>query len=363
MTDPTPLDGPASGIPDLTPGRLPEPELAPTTPAYGPATTATPQGHEAGGYALVLGEALVDIVEHEGEEPVEHVGGSPANVALGLARLGHAVELATWFGTDARGDSIRTHLTGDRVTISTGSELAGHTSTAHARIDADGVADYTFDLDWDLPGTEPLRPPTLVHTGSLAAVVAPGALKVLEAMERYRDTATLTYDPNVRPALMGTPAQARPLIERLVSLADVVKVSDEDLAWLAPGDDIREVAGDWVGLGAGIVVVTLGGRGALAVTAGGVEVDVAAPRVDVADTVGAGDSFMSGLIDGLWRASLIGADRREALRGISRTALADALARAVQVAAITVSRAGANPPSLVELTATAPPVPPTPRPL
>ncbi|WP_277602252.1 carbohydrate kinase family protein [Georgenia faecalis] len=341
-TEPSPAAHPELAL-------LPEPELASTTPAYGPASEASPRGPEAAGSALVLGEALIDVVERAGEDPVEHVGGSPANVALGIARLGHAVELATWFGIDERGDRIRQHLETDGVVLVPGSELGGRTSTAAARIGADGAADYTFDLRSDLPALSPALAPTVVHTGSIAAVLPPGAEKIAEAVERFRPLATITYDPNARPDLMGSAEQARPVMERLIAQADVVKVSDEDLAWLAPGVDVREVAGDWIGLGAGIVVVTLGGAGALAVTAGGVEVDVVAPRVDVVDTVGAGDSFMAGIIDGLWRAGLTGAAQREALRGIDRATLGDVLTRAAQVAAITVSRAGANPPHRIEL--------------
>ncbi|MGM7422243.1 PfkB family carbohydrate kinase, partial [Cellulosimicrobium sp. CpK407] len=161
--------------------------------------------------------------------------------------------------------------------------------------------------------------------------------------------ATITYDPNARPALMGDPADARARIEALVALADVVKVSDEDLAWLVPGTDPVAVARDWLALGPALVVVTYGGEGALALTAAG-EQRVTAPRVEVVDTVGAGDSFMGALLDGLWDAGLLGADRRDALRAVDTATLTRLLERCAAVAAVTVSRAGANPPRRAELT-------------
>jgi fructokinase len=128
-------------------------------------------------------------------------------------------------------------------------------------------------------------------------------------------------------------------------------MSDEDLAWLEPGASPRDVATRWAARGPALVVVTRGGEGALAVTAGGVEVEVPAPRVQVADTVGAGDSFMSGLIDGLWSAGLLGAAHRIALGGIDADVLTPILERCVRIAAVTVSRPGANPPSTAELEA------------
>jgi fructokinase len=187
-----------------------------------------------------------------------------------------------------------------------------------------------------------------VHTGSIGAMLAPGAADVRALVAAARDTATVSYDPNARPALMGDAADTRPRVEDLVRLSDVVKVSDEDLAWLVPGTDPLDVARAWQRSGPAMVVVTFGGEGATAVTAAG-EITVASRPVDVVDTVGAGDSFMGALLDGLWSEDLLGAARRDALRAIDTGTIRRVLERCADVAAVTVSRAGANPPRAAEL--------------
>ena len=300
-------------------------------------------------HVLVVGEALVDVVHRADGSVDEHPGGSLANVALTLGRLGRDARLATWLGQDERGAAIRAWLDESAVTLTPGSTDADRTSVATARLDAHGAATYQFDLEWRVPaGTAPGTGTLAVHTGSIAAVLEPGASDVRALVAAARDTATVTYDPNARPPLMGDPADARTRIEALVALADVVKVSDEDLAWLAPGTDPVSLAHQWLTLGPALVVITYGGEGALAITATG-EQRVTAPRVDVVDTVGAGDSFMGALLDGLWGAGLLGADRRDALHAIDGAVLGGVLRRCVAVAAVTVSRAGANPPRRSEL--------------
>jgi fructokinase len=297
---------------------------------------------------LVVGEALVDIVLRGAVPAGEHPGGSPANVALGLGRLGRQVSLLTRLGDDDRGERVRAHLAASGVALAAGTLVPGRTSTATARLDERGVASYEFELDWRLPEAVELPPAQALHTGSIAAFLAPGGEAVLELVRRARGRLTVSYDPNARPVLMGDAGPARERVERFVAAADVVKVSDEDLAWLAAGADPADVATDWLALGPGVVVVTRGGEGATGVCTAG-RVDVAAPRIQVVDTVGAGDAFMAGLLDALARAGLLGADRSEALRGISADALAVAARRATRVAAITCTRPGADPPTREEL--------------
>lgn len=300
--------------------------------------------------AVVVGEALVDVVRRLDGGVEEHPGGSPANVAIGLGRLGRPVELLTWFGHDPYGELVRGHLEESAVHIVAGSDGAVSTPVAIATLDAAGAATYTFDLDWQVPATARLpRDVVVMHSSTIGAALAPGGAAVLDILAAARARSTVTYDPNIRPALLGAAAQARPLVERLVGLADVIKASDEDLDWLEPGVTAGDVAARWAAAGTALVVVTRGGAGVLAVTAGGVSVEVAAEKVTVADTVGAGDSFMSGLIDGLWTAGLLGADRRVALAAIDADTLTGILRRSARIAAITVSRAGANPPWSPEL--------------
>lgn len=318
-----------------------------TADAHGTAESSpTPRGGE---HVLVVGEALIDVVHRADGIVDHHPGGSLANVALTLGRLERTTTLATWIGDDDAGATIQRWLGGSGVELTPGSAGAASTSTATARLDAEGAATYDFDVEWRVPQGTAVTPATLaVHTGSIAAVLEPGASAVYALVKAARATATITYDPNVRPALMGDPVDARRSIERIVALADVVKVSDEDLAWLVPGAEPVEVARDWLALGPAIVVVTLGGDGAVAVTAAG-EQRVAAPLTQVVDTVGAGDSFMGALIDGLWAAELLGSQRRDALRAVKPSVLGGMLEGCVDVAAITVSRPGANPPRRDEL--------------
>jgi fructokinase len=300
-------------------------------------------------HALVVGEALIDVVAGADGDAAEHPGGSPANVALGLARLGREAQLATWFGRDERGATLERHLRDAGVDLVPGSDAAERTSTATATLDETGAASYTFDLSWDVPEVHLDDDVAVVHVGSIAATLLPGGDAVAEIAASARSYATVSYDPNARPTIMGTPVEAEPLIERVAAVADVVKVSDEDFAWLYPHTEPRDAARQWVRQGPLLVVVTSGGEGSFAVTATGVEVEVPAPSVTVADTVGAGDSYTAGLLDALWTAGLLGADRRAALREIDEATLRTAMEWAARIAAITVSRPGADPPTRDQL--------------
>lgn len=299
---------------------------------------------------LVIGETLVDIVCMPDREPVEHPGGSPANVALGLARLGIGTGLLTRIGADPRGDLVREHLESSGVRLVEGSVTGSRTSTATAHVDATGVASYDFDLDWSLPADADTGTARAVHTGSLAATQHPGGDDVLRLVEAVNGRSLVSYDPNARPALMGAPAEALERIERIVRAADVVKVSDEDLAWLLPGVDPLAVAERWRASGPALIVVTMGGQGATAVLANGV-IEVTAPPITVADTVGAGDALMAGLLDGLDGAGLLDPARVEDLRNLEPAAFAPLLAHAVKVAALTCTRPGADPPTRTDLEA------------
>jgi fructokinase len=310
---------------------------------------------------VVVGEALVDLVGQRGSRTlVAHPGGSPANVALGLARLGDEVTLMTRLGRDALGEMISTHLRTSGVRVEGGPEDTS-TSLAIATLAA-GMATYDFRIGWDIGELEPLPIETrCLHTGSLATALAPGRTNVEDLLgrEHRRGRVTISYDPNVRPALLGTPERALPGIERLVALCDVVKVSDEDLHWLYRDRRDEDVAQEWLGLGPALVVVTRGGQGVYATTAD-LELWRPAMPIDLVDTVGAGDSFTSGLLDGLHRADLIGGSRRGAMAAIDESTLVSVVDAAALVAAITCSRPGADPPTRAEVDAAWTARPPTP---
>jgi len=291
--------------------------------------------------ALVIGEALIDIVEREGRVTGEHVGGSPLNVAVGLARLGRGVDFLTHIGNDPRGTRIAEYVKSSGAQLVSGSIGAERTPTALATLDADGSASYVFDIDWQLAGTAEVGPPLVAHTGSIATVLEPGCRATAALLDAYHPSATITFDPNVRPALIEDADIARGRIDRLIERCDVVKASDEDMRWIDPNRTPEQIARTWLGLGPSIVAVTIGGEGAFAMCAAGT-VRVPALRVNVVDTVGAGDAFMTGLIDGLWSLDLLGAERRPQLARIGVDALTAVVRTAALSAALTVARAGAD---------------------
>jgi fructokinase len=291
--------------------------------------------------ALVIGEALVDIVVRDGSVTGEHVGGSPLNVAIGLARLGRGVDFLTHIGTDTQGRRIVEYVKNSDVQLVSGSLSAIRTPTALATLDAGGSAQYVFDIEWQLTGTPEVAPPLVAHTGSIASVLAPGCRATAALMDAYHPSATVTFDPNVRPALIEDADVARGRIDRWIERCDVVKASEEDMRWIDPNRSPEQIARTWLGLGPSIVAVTMGERGAFAMCAGGT-VRVPARRVRVADTVGAGDAFMTGLIDGLWSTGLLGAERRPRLARIGGDALTAVMQMAALSAALTVARRGAD---------------------
>jgi len=301
---------------------------------------------------LVVGEALVDAVTTQGGGTDEHVGGSPANVAFGLAALEHPVDLATWIATDERGRRIEDVCRERGVALTPGSQGAPFTSVAHATLDATGAATYVFDLEWQVAAVPGLTAYGHVHTGSIAAVLEPGGAQVREILATARELgATVSYDPNARPSLMGHHEQARRTIESAIELSDVVKVSDEDIEWLCPGESVDDVVRQWGELGPALVVVTRGGQGAVVrVTRTGEEQTLPAPTVTVVDTVGAGDSFMAGLVSGLLDGGLLGGpSARSRLHAASLADVVPAVERALRSGALTVERAGAHAPTRTDL--------------
>ena len=228
----------------------------------------------------VIGEALVDVVSREGEEPRAHVGGSPMNVAVGLARLGHDVQFLGRYGRDEYGRQVADHLAGNGVRLPFDAD-ALPTSVAQATLDETGAASYDFQLDWSLDVSperidELLRDTDALHAGSIGAMLEPGATVVGQALERARGHALISYDPNCRPSIIPDSSDARARAEKIVALSHVIKASDEDLLWLYPHRSIEDSARAWLKAGARLVVVTRGAMGPWAVSRGtgrdGVEV-------------------------------------------------------------------------------------------
>ncbi|BDZ41885.1 ribokinase [Paraoerskovia sediminicola] len=294
---------------------------------------------------VVVGEALVDVV-HRADGSVEELpGGSPANVAITLGRLDRAPVLVTCLGEDSRGARVRGWLEASDVDVRV--SPIDRTATALARLDASGAATYEFDLGWELvPDAVPAG--DVLHVGSIGALLEPGGAAVRDAVRRAAETGhgLVTYDPNARPSITRDRDGARAKVEQIVADADVVKVSDEDLAWFYPDVDHFESAAAWSTAGPALVVVTAGGEGSVAFRDGARIAQVPVPRVEVVDTVGAGDTYMGGLIDGLLS---LGLDSGAAVAAASSAQIESVCAHAARAAAVTVSRPGADPPRRDEL--------------
>jgi fructokinase len=317
-------------------------------------------GRPPQGGITVVGEALIDLVPAQQDGFFEAApGGSPANVAIGLARLEVPVRLAARISDDLFGRRLRAHLADNGVDLSYAVRALEPASLAVVSLSPQGGPEYDFRVDgtadWQWTPAElagiPDERVLALHTGSLAAALMPGADAIEQLVERARATATISYDPNCRPLLMGSPEAVRHRIERLVRLSDVVKASAEDVAWLLPSRAPADVAATWLAEGPAIVVVTLGADGVVAVAQGTGTVWRPGRRVEVVDTVGAGDAFVSALLAALHHRDLLGAARREALCAIGPHVLAEIMDEAVNASAITCTRRGANPPTRDELRA------------
>jgi fructokinase len=317
------------------------------------------------GAIAVCGEALVDLVAQPARiaEPGgagalfrAHPGGSPANVAVGLARLGVPTQLLARLSGDTFGRLLRDHLTDNGVGLEHAVAAAEPTTLAAVSTDADGVASYDFwhqgtaDWQWhieELPDPVPSHV-VAVHTGSLSLALEPAASILTEWLRRVRRDrrVTVSIDPNIRPAFDTDPAAALRRVERQLRLADIVKVSAEDLELLAPGTSPAVVARCWRQLGPAVVVVTLGAEGCLAIGPDGTEIHRPAVPAELLDTVGAGDAFTAGLLAGLHRIGALGdATAPRPLAALGATELTALLDEAALVASLTCGRAGADPPT------------------
>lgn len=287
----------------------------------------------------VFGESLVDI-KRSGSTTTVRTGGSPLNVAVGLARLGADVEFATSFGRDPYGEIVLAHLTTAGVALTPGSVGETPTSVAEATVGEDGSATYRFELIWN-PSVSPGRSAIAGHFGSISSVLEPGATLVLQWATSLPTRTVVSFDPNLRPSITGTGPSLRDAVSRAVAVADIVKLSREDLDCL--GDPALPAS--WIEGGTTLVVVTDAERGARLMTAAG-RLDLPARIVSVVDTIGAGDSFMAGLLWSLGRGGLLD---HAALRSAPIDQLARHVAFAVDCASVTVGREGADPPRLAEI--------------
>lgn len=315
----------------------------------------SPAAAPAAAPVAVLGECVADaFVAPGGAEGGASLGlevfpgGGPANTAVALARLGTPTRFLGRLSEDVFGRLFRTHLAGSGVDLTAAVRAAEPSTLAVADLAADGSAAYSFhaqgSADWQWAPDElsaaTAEPFACLHTGSLALVREPGAAAVEELLSRVRaeGRATVSVDPNVRPLLVD-PAVYRERLSRWCAVADVLRLSDEDLEHLRPGEKPEEAAEVFHGYGTRLVVVTMGAEGVFASLDGEV-LRVASPKVDVVDTVGAGDSFMAGFLHALRVADALGGR----LEGLSASDVEAAMRCGARVAAAVCGVRGANPP-------------------
>jgi fructokinase len=301
----------------------------------------------------VVGESLVDVVARQGHgDPTAHPGGSPANVAVALSRLGQRTALVTQIGADDYGTLIRAHLARNGVDVILAGPASRPTSRALARLDAHGAATYEFDLSWDVRGLRLAEGSGAVHIGSLGVVLAPGGEQVLRLAEsacRRGDVVT-SYDPNVRPSVTPDRPGVAATVERAAASAHIVKMSDEDLAFAFPGTTPAQLAARFIGDGrpTQLLVVTRGRDGAEAVTRR-TRLSVPAVPVAVVDTVGAGDTFTAALLAGLADSGLLSPEALATRVARDGGVLREVVGQAVAAAALTCTRPGADPPTAAGL--------------
>ena len=290
----------------------------------------------------VCGEVLIDILP---TGPV--VGGGPANTAKALARLGHDVHFIDGISSDKYGQMSRQELLDDEVKLDLALNSDKPTCLAIVSINESGGASYEFEIDgtatFDFSDSwlpDPSRyKPSVLHIGTLVTVIQPGADVLYDWAMQVAEFAPIVFDPNVRSVVINDRDKYLAAVEQWVAISSIVKVSDDDLAWLYPDQQYVDVAGRWISDGAALVVVTRGANGLVGFTADG-SVEVPGVKVDVADTVGAGDTVGAIIVEAMIEKGIL---------NLTGDTLKAVLNRAAIAAGITCSRKGAQPPYKHEL--------------
>jgi fructokinase len=294
----------------------------------------------------VVGEVLIDLIP-DGSDRKPIVGGGPANTAKAISKIGTDTQFIDGISTDVYGQIAEYDLVASGVKLDYVKYSNKPTCLAIVSLSESGSATYefvientaTFDFtpDW-LPNPQTEKP-ALLHIGTLATVIEPGASVLFEWAQSVAKVAPIVFDPNIRPAVISDREQYMKQVERWVSISSAVKLSDEDIKWLYPALEIDQVVNNWLAKGPSLIVVTYGDKGLAGYRVGG-KVSVDAVKVVVADTVGAGDTVGAILVEAIVKNGL------ETLSGLRLEIM---LKRAAKAAAITVSRSGANPPTLKEI--------------
>ena len=297
----------------------------------------------------VCGEALIDLIPvRPGSDQRQAIpGGGPANTAHALARLDIPTEFIGGLSDDQYGQRMRAEFIAGRVGLTFTPEHQLPTCLAIVSIDVDGGATYEFKIDGtatfafateNLPDTKFIQPEA-IYIGTLATIIEPGASILKDWIIQAQDYAPIIYDPNIRSSVISDRSRYQEVVKEWVALSNVVKASEDDLAWLYPETDPLEIARRWVSIGVQLVVITKGENGIVGVTENQ-EVSIPGVKVEVIDSVGAGDTVGAVLVEALVEFGL---------EKLTSELLSHTLHRAALAAAITCSRAGANPPTKAEL--------------
>ena len=294
----------------------------------------------------VTGEVLIDLIP-DGTDRKQIVGGGPANTAKALSKLGIDTQFIDGVSNDDYGQMAKDELVASGVKLDYVKYSDKPTCLAIVSLSDSGSASYefvientaTFDFnsDW-LPNPESERP-ALLYIGTLATAIEPGASVLFDWAQSVAKVAPIVFDPNIRPTVISDRMQYVMQVERWISISSAIKVSDEDINWLYPSLEIEQVVNNWLAKGPALIVVTNGDKG-LAGYRQSEKVSVDAVKVVVADTVGAGDTVGAILAEAIVK---------DSLSSLSGVRLEMMLKRAAKAAAITVSRSGANPPTLKEI--------------
>ena len=303
---------------------------------------------------VVCGEALFDVFATgevaAGLDLSARQGGSPFNLATGLARLGGSAMFFGGLSSDVFGRKLHAALAAEGVDLSAAPRPAAPTALVLVSVDDAGVPGYTFygsaTAERMVDAADLARVPPdagAIHVGSYCMVVEPVASSLRALVERQRERSLIVYDPNVRLTIEPRVAVWRDALQWMLARCDLLKVSEEDIHALYPSLSIADFMAQALDAGVALVVVTRGGEGVVAATRAVPALELPALPVEVVDTVGAGDTFQAGLLAWLQRGGCLG---RRALEDIAPDALAEALRFAARAAAITCSRQGADLPYL-----------------
>jgi fructokinase len=295
----------------------------------------------------VCGEVLIDLIPGADGVRVAHVGGGPANTAKALARLGHDVHFIDGISSDEFGQMSRKELLDDEVKLDLALNSDKPTCTAEVTLAENGSASYLFTIDgtatfdfadsW-LPDASRYKPQVL-HIGTLVTIIEPASSVLYDWAVKVNEFAPIVFDPNIRPSVVGDRVRYAAAVEKWAAISSVIKLSDDDMKWLYPDESFESVAHRWISQGTSVVVITRGADGLIGFFSGG-SVEVLGVKVEVADTVGAGDTVGAILVEALIE---------KGLENLTGEVLKATLHRAAVAAGITCSRKGAQPPYKHEL--------------